>query len=747
MARVAVKAFNQNTILRALMADDDTDTTRHVSNPLEDAVYVYTPIAAIMRSVSRVQLRVVNKATKKTVPDHDDSWKLLEQPNAMEKRRSFLQRTVMLRYRDGEVFWIKPDIAARSMLPAVHIATKREMKPATTNGLLVGWDWTPRGTASTKRLELDQVCRLYFPHPDDVLKSMSPFTSAQVAMDEYVFAGRYGAAVFQNGAHLGVCLGTDKYVDPVKRKEMLRDLRAGWGSYINGGKPMIFWDGMKPFAPPQTLKDLDMTALKAITRDEQVAPSLTPPMFSGIYDNATFNNTRQQEQFFWDMTGIAEVEFVVDCWNGFVQSPLNDLHEVEPIFTSVQALKERDVKNVDAILALQKHGIPINVLIDVYDLPIPKQPWGDEPLVSPGLVPISLVFADAANLLATESEPEGAPQESEDSDADGENENASRAMSQFRRSAKAMADELEKADSAARRRRIHKKWKASYAELSRQAAHQYKRFLKRQGDEVISRLKKAGLPTKANTKAATTKAELEQWLKRIVFDLKTENRKLELLSSVIFRESAELGGEQAAREAEAPEDFTFNIESPAMKRRLTTQAIKVRKVNRTTQEAIRTVLQRGVNQGRSLAEISEALGDMLGRRAGHGFRIAQTEVHEAISAGRHEGFNQAGIKARRWLSSGLNTVRPSHRDIEAATLRTPVPAGEKFQLIDPEDGSVAEAEYPGDGKLPADERISCSCMLVAAETVSGKQLSDQHYDAVRFVAWRPMHPRKNKKAA
>jgi len=260
-------------------------------------------------------------------------------------------------------------------------------------------------------------------------------------------------------------------------------------------------------------------------------------------------------------------------------------------------------------------------------------------------------------------------------------------------------------------------------------------------------LKKAGLPTKANTKAATTKAELEQWLKRIVFDLKTENRKLELLSSVIFRESAELGGEQAAREAEAPEDFTFNIESPAMKRRLTTQAIKVRKVNRTTQEAIRTVLQRGVNQGRSLAEISEALGDMLGRRAGHGFRIAQTEVHEAISAGRHEGFNQAGIKARRWLSSGLNTVRPSHRDIEAATLRTPVPAGEKFQLIDPEDGSVAEAEYPGDGKLPADERISCSCMLVAAETVSGKQLSDQHYDAVRFVAWRPMHPRKNKKAA
>ena len=37
---------------------------------------------------------------------------------------------------------------------------------------------------------------------------------------------------------------------------------------------------------------------------------------------------------------------------------------------------------------------------------------------------------------------------------------------------------------------------------------------------------------------------------------------------------------------------------------------------------------------------------------GRGYRIAQTEIHEALGAGRNEAMSQAGIEGKAWIDSG-----------------------------------------------------------------------------------------------
>jgi uncharacterized protein with gpF-like domain len=79
--------------------------------------------------------------------------------------------------------------------------------------------------------------------------------------------------------------------------------------------------------------------------------------------------------------------------------------------------------------------------------------------------------------------------------------------------------------------------------------------------------------------------------------------------------------------------------------------------------------------------------------------IAKTEVNRASNFASWEGYKQAGVEQKEWLSVLSDTTRASHEEMDGQT----VDINEEF--VSPNGGT---AQYPGGFDDPAED-INCQC--------------------------------------
>jgi hypothetical protein len=234
----------------------------------------------------------------------------------------------------------------------------------------------------------------------------------------------------------------------------------------------------------------------------------------------------------------------------------------------------------------------------------------------------------------------------------------------------------------------------------------------------------------------------DDWIAELLLSMKPEEDRLVVRGHWLIRDGLGLGGQQVAEEVGAGTQLRFDLEAPAVRRRLERQTVRIRQVNETTRDLVRSSLVDGLDAGETLSEIGDRVASEMDIQAGRrSWVIAQTEMHEAVSGGRHEGLKQAGIKHKSWLTSGRGPepngpTRKSHWACEQKTKDKPIPIGDKFELID-EHGEVHECDHPGDGRLPPGERINCSCVEIARSEVvgGGKSLSLDRIHTRQDTTW------------
>jgi HK97 family phage portal protein len=726
--------------IEAWMAGTEWDGgLKHVPNPYERAIYVYAAISGVAEAVAGVDLQVQTLTNDPVASPLDPSVTLLEKPNGLQDRASFFEATAAYLQLDGQVFWFTLDspLQGGKRIDAVYIARDDEMNPHVVDGRLVAWKYQPAGTGSEIPLPLDQVCRHYFVNPRDPLGGMSCIRAAQLSIDQHVYASEYNAAVFLNGADPGSVYETDHVLDPDQVEQMRDRILEAHGGHKKARSPMILWGGVKWKQGAASMKDMEWLAGKKMTRDEILTALKVPPVIAGIYETATLNNSREQVLLFWDHRGIPLVKRFVDAWNGFVQPRVDASKKVIANLMSVEALKLRAVEATESVLGLQEHGIPLNDLIDVYELPFEKKPWGAVPLAPAGKLPIDVIYAEADAATAADSTPEGGDPDEDLADP------SSRARKRLGEYLDVLGNHLAGEEKSDRDRARQRTWWQSFAGLRRASRNRWRAFLQRQRDEMIDRLANTPMPGGKGGKPSGQKQSTDDWLDAVLIDLAIEDGRIEVLARFEFRLALEFGGTQAVAEAGASAAFQFNLEAPAVRAHLKRQVIKVRKVNRTTRRAIRAALLRGLDAGETLTEISERVAGAMNVRADkHSWRIANTEMQEAVGAGRHEGMRQAGVKSRRWITSGLGVapngpVRKSHYGAEQTTRLAPVGIDERFTLRDPETGDESHCDFPGQSSLPPGERINCSCMVVAADREGARCLTWEEFVANRRLAPEP----------
>ncbi|MCK4624574.1 MAG: phage portal protein [Phycisphaerae bacterium] len=739
-----VKGFMslRDPILDWLRGTGEGSSAKHVGDPFKQAIYTYTGIAAIARTVARVPFHVLGPDQVPVENHEDESVRLLRKPNAGDDWKAFVERTLTLKYRDGQVYWVKSEQFDRPLQRAVFVVPAREMSPHIVDGLLVGW--RRRRDGREEFLPLDRVCRMFFVDPDDELGGQAPWRVAQLAIDSHTHAARYNVNVFFNGAEPGSTYSTDKSLTGDQHEQLERRIEKRHGGVGNVNRPMVISGGLHR-EPPQNNRDLQFIEGQKETAKQQIAPLFVQPILAGLYDEVNYSTANVQLELHWDLVGEPEANHLAETWNLFVQSVIDLSKQVQADLSKVHVLQLREIERTDKVLALQKHGIPLNALIETYALRLPTQPWGDEPLVGAGQIPISVVYSEAQAAIDADKEPEGGEQESLAAPQRGARgrvpeggwQTIQTAFDHDWNALQTAVEDAEKADAeTVKRRRLHARWLASYAGLRKVARRRVRALVLRQRDETLRRIRKVGLPKEARdgaTEVGNRKANVGAWLERILIDLKAEGPKITVMANNLIREGLELGGKQVGKEVEMPADWQFNLEAPAVRQRLARQAIKVRKVNETTREIVRRALLKGLEESDTVQEIGVRVGKAMGKRADvQSYRIANTEIHEALSAGRHEGFRQAGVRYQAWLTSGRapapeGPVRQSHKYAELATKNKPIKVGDRFTLRDMETGRESQCRFPGEGTLPPGERIHCSCVVIAKMTASGKTLSVDDY--------------------
>lgn len=128
---------------------------------------------------------------------------------------------------------------------------------------------------------------------------------------------------------------------------------------------------------------------------------------------------------------------------------------------------------------------------------------------------------------------------------------------------------------------------------------------------------------------------------------------------------------------------------------------RMTRINKTTQKKIGKLLSTHVDLGSSLGKIKKDLRSMYGLSAKRAADIGVTEITRASNFGSLQGFKQAKIEQKEWLSTEDEAVRDTHVNLNHII----VGINDAFVTVN------GRAQYPGDFNVPKED-IHCRCGIL-----------------------------------
>lgn len=135
---------------------------------------------------------------------------------------------------------------------------------------------------------------------------------------------------------------------------------------------------------------------------------------------------------------------------------------------------------------------------------------------------------------------------------------------------------------------------------------------------------------------------------------------------------------------------------------------KINGIAQTTQRAIAKVIERAINEGSSITDISKAIRDQSNGEINRNraIMIARTEVISSMNKGRRLSMYTSNLLwNKKWIDTPDERTRISHRLIAQEDYR---PLDQEYWLADG-NGSLEAADYPGDPRLSAANCVNCRC--------------------------------------
>jgi len=700
------------------------------NKPYKQVELVFRCVEKLISSITSLPLvlSTVNEEIIESGPAYDLLF------NSSLTFEDFITQTVGHYALTRDVFWVFTETAG--MQPTqIQVVSGTQMHPITSdgtpNGDLVGWEY--RAGNYRKRFALFEVHQIKNFNPYDKFHGIGPISAASLSISQAYQASLFNESALANGAEPGAILMLEGKPD----ERTIRLIRSQFEARHQGAKNAkrtAALAGIKDIKTvAMSMVDMQMAELRNLSDIRICSAFGVPPAVVGLVTEAQYAHGPAQQDFAVNtmrplasliaghitkaiISRIPASKSQLSAMNtslktkpAYKAAKLKAIQRQQKIFAwfdvdshpTIQAMNREVAKQV---LDFTKAGVKLNNLIIAHDLPYEVVPWGDDWWIGMGQVPARYALEAGVEGITGPSLPEGSEE----------------------RKNKLAKQKIEKADEA-QKLRIWRNWVVSWAGIEREYQEALRKFFLRQQRELINKLQKA-LPDNK----VINKAETDEIIARVVFDLKKEGEKITVINRTFFGKAVELGIRQIASElgitGNALNQFVETTKrNAAIRKALTIQSQKIASVNKTTQRLIANQIREGLENGEGLNDLTRRIKKVLGSNRSRALSIARTQTAGAVGSGRHVGMKQAGAELKIWLTSGDSHVRPTHVDA-GKRYADGIPVDEPFVV----GGDFLM--HPGDPAASPANVINCRCVELAAKA-KGKAFSLSEYAAMKFFSY------------
>jgi len=738
--------------------DMPDSTSSKATKPYSQVALVYTCVNKLINSIAGLPL-ILSTIDEKII-ESGPIYELLFNNPLMSWQR-FVTETIGHYALSRDVFWVFTDIQGRQP-KEILVVSGTQMHPLThdrtAGGVLLGWEFRGVGGQWVK-FTLDEVCQWKNFNPYDKFHGLGPAKASELNINYSFAADLYNANALANAAEPGAILTTQGKLDP----EQVELLRSQFDARHKGAgqakRTAVLTGGMDVKTIALKMSDMQVAKITEMS-DKKICSSFgVPPGVAGLITEAQYSHGPAMCDFIFNTIIPLASQFAGELTYGIISrfyssvsrsvevkdSQLyrgrqlslrknavfrNAFHKAvstkQKIFAWFDSnthpvVQEVNRETAEKVLKFTDAGVPLNDVIEAHDLPYEQVPWGNDWWIGMGQVPARFTLEAGLEGITGPSLPEGQPSGEEQS-------------SLISTVAKGIADLLEaekaaKADEA-QRLRIWRNWVTSWLGIEREYQNVMRVFFLRQQRILIGKLKKALSELKAE------KADPEQIITRVVFDLKVENSKIKVINHTFFDKSSELGIRQSLSEilglsGESLDEAAEQAKRIAWvkgKRVISTQ--KITGINRTTQEMVANQLRTGLEAGEGLNELTARIKTALGSNRARALGIARTQTAGAVGTGRHAGMQKAGVELKAWITSGDLEVRDAHKNAG-------IKYAEGIPLDQPFEVDRELLMYPGDPAGSAANIINCRCLEIARRA-AGKNFDLAYYAGKQFYSYNEM---------
>jgi HK97 family phage portal protein len=708
------------------------------SKPYSQSEWVFICVNEIIKSAGSIDMYLSSDADE--IVESGPAFDLLFNNPAMPLSRLVTETAgFLVLYR--ECYWIFPD---KDVLKptTVIVAGPGQITPVVDRGILTGYLYHTDGNPPIPLL-IEDVWPIVMFNPDSKTAGCGPATAAKLAISTAYQAAMLNESTLANGGKLGAVIvyPAGLRLDDDERRSLVSQFEARHMGARNAGKTAILTGGADVKNSAWSMVDMDMLGLRTFDSKAICAAIGVPAAVAGLDTEAQYSNGPAQQRFIlntiWPLMdiigenislgilprfryakhfGVKSVDSKVfhgafrkaRFYAGFCKGLTRSLRTQIRLYAwfAVEdhpTVQELIRSKTDQVLKYTASGLPLNAIIDAFNLPFEHVVWGDDFFMPMGMVTArqilegGLEFATAPT-LPEEPEPEPAPVKPEEEPAPDDDKSLSP-------NSNILNPEHKLSDI--QRRMIWRKWAASWIGLEKQYRNALRSYFSRLKRETLSRLNEV-----LSGKSSISKASADEIIMRVIFDLRVEQRKLRVINRTFFERGSNLGVRQSLSEVmglsgdkldEAAKPVTQN---PAVRRAMSESNKNMEDGIKAFRENVSARLYEGLESGEGLPDLTKRLMPLFEGKRTDAQRAARTQTASAVSTGRHEGMKAAGVKRKSWITSNDDVVRPSHREA-GSKYADGIPIDQPFEV------GGESLMYPGDPAGSAGNIINCRCLQIA----------------------------------
>jgi len=739
--QVARQMFEQGLDLRGSGPD-------RPAKPYSQVTWVYICLNAIMDAAASIQMMISTDSD--TIVESGEAYDLLFKSE--QTFTNFLTNTIGFWRLFGVAYWVFDDIESNSITPKkISVVSPLQLRPIIHNGVLISYQ-LKKNNGQTIDYLIDEVYPVTSFNPYSSLAGVAATQPSELAISSSYQSSLYSEALFANGGRVGNVITMPGSVNDDQAEFLRSQFDARHGGSRNAGRTCLITNGADIKNIAQTLADMQACEQRNFDASEICASFGVPKEIANLASEAQYAHGPAQQRFIINtiapMLSVLANHITIgilsrfktkktlsckfsDCrtYPGRKSLPLNTKASYRKAFTKAissgqnlfawfaieehPTIQEMLQDKIDRVLKYTQSGVPLNDIIDSFDLPFEHTPWGSDWWIQMGLVPARFTLEEGLAASTGDSQPEGETDETDTGDT-GDTDEAAKSVIDCKISKEELA--------------IWRAFVSSTQPLEKEFSRKLNSYFGRQKRETVERLKKA-MPDEKTIKSP------DDIIMNVIFDLKTENKKLVAINKVQFLRDCELGIRQSVTEVTDLSGAKLNaraagiLAEPQARAAMVISGENIKNANTVTKRWITAQLKEGLLNGEGLSDLVKRITSDRSFTIARAKRIARTQVSGAVSAGRQAGYEKSGIELKSWITSGDDHVRSSHRQAaqdskDGIAINTPYQVG------------TCSLMYPADPSGTAAEIANCRCVSIAKaakpQVANGKQFGVKFYTGRKF---------------